>query len=460
MRKILYITAVLAAGLLTACNKEWAPEGPKDDGLYEVSIRLKEEPMHELRTKADAIGTGDAADLIDRLDVFVYNKTDTVLFDHHTYINASGVDLSVVEDIKYYDVAGATFYFFIITNLDAATADYFASLSRTRIQTYYGGLIPLEAGNFRKNRPIMGGTGYAQLGNQSYYSSSPGDKTVEITLFRYIARFEIEKITADFDDEELMNSDVIVKSIFWANVANVLRPLRGFPSWSTGADLSCIWGSRSTYVKEQEFGNLDYESGYRYYEVNENHHGWVSLQENFNLSGWGATGALAVDFPYIYNNNYQLEKGVKNIDAPGGIRDATYHEFSGETGRICSSTNASQSHVLNVNKEFYIYPISRSSWSTYMCTSFTGQDDTIKLVIEVEINGKTYFYPYRALYIQPNSRYLVRNITLKGIGSDYSNFYIKKYGADVAPVSIQGWDELEVDNIDMGYSDYDGNNIY
>ena len=95
-----------------------------------------------------------------------------------------------------------------------------------------------------------------------------------------------------------------------------------------------------------------------------------------------------------------------------------------------------------------------------MCTSFTGQDDTIKLVIEVEIDGKTYFYPYRALYIQPNSRYLVRNITLKGIGSDYSNFYIKKYGADVAPVSIQGWDELEVDNIDMGYSDYDGNNIY
>ena len=69
MRKILYITTVLAAGMLTACNKEWTPEGPKDDGLYEVSIRLKEEPMHALRTKADAIGNGDAADLIDRLDV-------------------------------------------------------------------------------------------------------------------------------------------------------------------------------------------------------------------------------------------------------------------------------------------------------------------------------------------------------------------------------------------------------
>ncbi len=460
MRKILYITAVLAAGLLTACNKEWMPGDPKDNGLCEVSVRLKAEPMHALRTKADAIGTGDAADLIDRLDVYVYSNKDTLLFDHRVYTNATGVDLSCVEDIKYYDVAGTTYYFFIITNLDAATADYFASISRTRIQTYYGGLIALEAGNFRKNRPIMGGTGYAYLGNQSYYSSGSGDKTVEITLFRYIARFEIEKITADFDDEDLMNSDVIVKSIFWANVANALRPLRGFPSWATGADLSCIWGSRSTYNAEQEFGNLDYESGYRYYEVNEFHHGWVSLQSTFNQSGYGATGALAADFPYIYNNNYQLEKGVKNIDAPGDMRDATYHEFSGETGRICSSTNASQSHVLNVNREFFIYPICRNSWSTYMCTSFNGQDDTIKLVIEVEINGKTFFYPYRAMYIQPNSRYLVRNITLKGIGSEYSNFYIKKYGADVAPVSIQGWDELEVDNIDMGYSDYDGNNIY
>ena len=197
-----------------------------------------------------------------------------------------------------------------------------------------------------------------------------------------------------------------------------------------------------------------------YYQANENHHGWVSLQENYNLSGWGATGALAADFPYIYNNNYQVAKGTINVDAPGYMATATSHFFTGEEGRICSSTNPSQSHVFNANKVFYIYPIGRNSYSSYMCTEFNGQDDTIKMVIVVEINGETYYYPYRVMYVQPNSIYKVHNITLKGIGSEYSNFYLKKYSASLSAIEINGWNELEVDNIDMGYKDYGGTEIY
>ena len=113
-----------------------------------------------------------------------------------------------------------------------------------------------------------------------------------------------------------------------------------------------------------------------------------------------------------------------------------------------------------MNREFYIFPISRNSYATSMCSNFDGQDDSIKMVIVVEINGKTYYYPYRALYVQPNSRYLVHNITLKGIGSEYSNFYVKKFSATLGPMSVGQWQELEVDNIDMGYKDYDGNEIY
>ena len=186
----------------------------------------------------------------------------------------------------------------------------------------------------------------------------------------------------------------------------------------------------------------------------------MSLQENFNLAQYGATGALAADFPYIYNNNWKLEKGVLNVDAPGYMRDATSHFFSGEEGRVCSSTNDSQTHVLNVNREFYIMPIARNSWSSEVCTVFNSQDDTMKMVIVVEINGKTYYYPYRVLYVQPNSRYLVHNITLKGLGSEYSNFYVKKYGAELNALSIEGWQDLEVDNIDLGYKDYAGTEIY
>ena len=457
MKKILYIAA-LASTLLTACNKEMPGPSVHDEKDC-VSLRLSIAPMEAFRTKADAIGAPSEDDIIDRLDIFVYTSKDTLLFDHKVYADASGVDLSDV-DVKYYDVQGTYFYFFVMANLDSATADYFAQLSKNQVVTYYGGLIPLEKGNFRRHRPIMGGSGSVQLGKYSWYSSQPGDKTVEIELYRYLARFEIEKITAAFDDSDLMNSDVIVKSIAWTNVANALRPLFNFRNPNTTDNGGCVLGSRSTYFPDQEFGNLEYPDGYRYYQANENHHGWVSLQENYNLAQYGATGELAADFPYIYNNNYKVAEGTLNIDAPGYMRDATYHAFSGETGRVCSSTNASQSHVLNVNREFYIYPIGRNSYSTYMCTSFDSQDDTIKLVIEVEIDGETYYYPYRVMYVQPNSRYLVRNITLRGLGSKYSNFYVKKYSGSVEPISISPWTDLEVNNIDLGYKDYGGTEIY
>ena len=211
MRKILYIAAALVAIALTACNKDWGPDAHGND-LCGISLRFQQAAPTAFQTKADAIGPVTEDDLIDRLDVFVYRGTDTTLFDHKSYVNASGVDIAAI-DTKYYDVQGTYFYFFAIANLDGATADYFAQLSKNQITSYYGGLIPLEAGNFRSHRPIMGGAASVQLGNYSYYSSQPGDKTASITLYRYVARFEIEKITADFDSADLMNSDVIVKGI-------------------------------------------------------------------------------------------------------------------------------------------------------------------------------------------------------------------------------------------------------
>ena len=458
MKRTLYIAAVLAVGLLTACNKDWTPEsGP--DQTDEITVRFSKAPMHTLRTKADSIDANEEDDTIDRLDVYVYDNKDTVLVNHHVFTDASGVDLSSI-DVKYYDVSGTTLYFFALANLDEATANYLAGLSRTRICTYYGGLIPLEAGNFRAHKPIMGGAVTGSLGKSSYNYSDTGNRELTLVLYRYLARFEIEKITADFSSSELMNSDVIVKGIVWTNVANALRPLMYFPGSNYAESPGPIWGSRSTYYSNTEFGNLEYADGYHYYQANENHHGWVSLQENYNLSGWGATGTLAADFPYIYNNNYQLAKGVINVDAPGYMATATSHFFTGEEGRVCSSTNSSQAHVFNANKVFYIYPIGRNSYGSYMCTEFNGQDDTIKMVIVVEINGETYYYPYRVMYVQPNSIYKVHNITLKGIGSEYSNFYLKKYGASLSAIEINGWNELEVDNIDMGYKDYGGTEIY
>ena len=56
--------------------------------------------------------------------------------------------------------------------------------------------------------------------------------------------------------------------------------------------------------------------------------------------------------------------------------------------------------------------------------------------------------------------YKLNNITLKGLGSEYSNFYERKYEGDLTPFSVEGWSDCEIDNIDMGYKDYGGTEIY
>ena len=109
------MATVLAAGLLTACNKDWTPEsGPNQ--ADEITVRFSKAPMHTLRTKADSIDANEDDDTIDRLDVYVYDNKDTVLVNHHVFTDASGVDLSSI-DVKYYDVSGTTLYFFALANL-------------------------------------------------------------------------------------------------------------------------------------------------------------------------------------------------------------------------------------------------------------------------------------------------------------------------------------------------------
>ena len=61
----------------------------------------------------------------------------------------------------------------------------------------------------------MGGVQY------SYFNK---DQSKTITLYRYISKFEIEKVTADFDDPQLFNSDVKLKSISFTGVPNFIRP--------------------------------------------------------------------------------------------------------------------------------------------------------------------------------------------------------------------------------------------
>jgi hypothetical protein len=52
-------------------------------------------------------------------------------------------------------------------------------------------------------------------------------------------------------------------------------------------------------------------------------------------------------------------------------------------------------------------------------------------------------------YPQPNTVYQVDKITIKGDGSEYSNFIEQKYYATFT-ISVREWDQLEVSNLDLG----------
>ena len=92
----------------------------------------------------------------------------------------------------------------------------------------------------------------------------------------------------------------------------------------------------------------------------------------------------------------------------------------------------------------------RGCFSVYSAVStYNDQVQYPKLVIELVINGVSKFYPVCITYPQPNTVYQVEKVTIKGEGSDYSNFIEQKFYATYS-ISVKDWDELEVNNIDVG----------
>ena len=79
--------------------------------------------------------------------------------------------------------------------------------------------------------------------------------------------------------------------------------------------------------------------------------------------------------------------------------------------------------------------------------------------MELVIDGKSRFYPMCLNFPQPNTVYKVDKLTIVGDGSNYSNFVEKRENATYT-ISVAGWNELDVDNIDMGWQDYAGTTTY
>ena len=91
------------------------------------------------------------------------------------------------------------------------------------------------------------------------------------------------------------------------------------------------------------------------------------------------------------------------------------------------------------------------------CRAFLWDNDK-RLIVELLIDGQSSFYPIEISMPQPNTIYEIENITIRSAGSEYSNFYEKKYNVECS-VDIVPWQSVDIPNIDVGYNQ-DGNSIY
>lgn len=431
MRKAHWFLAAMI--MVASCSK--GLDVPNVDGkceIHKVSFTFSVEPSAVVETKVESIGTGND-DFIERIDLFEYDGKTGNQLNYKKWYEPTGID---VDTLSYttYGTDDSYHVFAVLANFDDASVDYFKTLNAEQIGDQRSGIVPTSLGLINLQRPLMGGAQYAGFIK---------DETKTITLYRYISKFEIEKVTADFNDPQLFNSDVKLKSISFTGVPNFIRPFaRNLKSVSGDAPQN-VYGSSISWSSSRYFGGIN--SGQTSFnEIDRNYR--VDFEEgDYSPGDYGAQGALAQRFRYVNNDNIFKASGELNIDLTGDFREMVHHQFGADEGILASSLDPAMSHEYNTDIQLYTINNYRSSYSYLYATSWEYQDNTQKLVIEVEIDGETNFYIVRANGLIPNNVYKIHNIVIKGKGSEYSNIYLNRSGtkSSVATSPISGLKEIK-----------------
>lgn len=439
MRRCVLLLAIAAIALaVSACVKDIDVPSGNSEELFEVGFNLRVEPVTYTMTRAENINADETDEFIDRIDMYEYDKAGGLL-RHEVWKDPDGLDLTTVNP-KSYDSSYNKHIWVFVANLDEDSAEYLAGLDADEIGEMPTGIIPLEAGNFRLHKPVMCGCNY---------SNFTKNETKTVTLYRYLTRIEISSITADFDDEALFDKDVKVNRIAIINYPNALR-LLDESAKNVYGNYQDVLGTGYTKFTDPALGNLlEMNNDCNYWEMPSSY--FDDDEGILDLTEFGGKGKLSYKYDYIINNNRLAPKGEMIIDATGDQLTASTHVFGSDEGILCSSLNANQSHRVNVDKVFYTVPVSRYVRSD-LYGDIKNQDDTQKLVIEVDIDGFPYFYIISLYELNAGMIYKVGNINLKSIGSEYSNKYEQKYEVKGAVTEIVDWSETELAEMNVGYT--------
>ena len=432
IKAFLYFIPILS---VISCGKDMlSGEGlkntDKSDRIFRTEFRVGFEPGYEITTKAPV--ETDIDNFIGRIDMYEFDS-DGNNIRHETWSDPDGLDLSTVNP-ESYDAYGNRHNWVFFANLSEDTADYLSKLNADEIGRAPEGIIPLDAGNFIMHKPVMAGTA------RSYFHEN---EVIDVVLYRYLTRIDIMNITAGFDDPDIMDKTVKLERIAIINYPNALRVLTESASEVWGNSQS-IWDNGYLKFSDPAFGNLlRLETACNDISIDD-------YSGSFNQSQFGGTGTLAQDHSYLLNYNKGSEKGILTISASGDQKASSVQTFGTSEGILCSPAIPSDDHSLEINRTLYTVPLYRNSYSDLWCNK-RSQDDTQKLVLEVSINGEMYYYIISLRELEAGRIYKVKNITLKGYGSEYPNFYEKKYEAQTKGFEIEGWPAaIEIDNIEVG----------
>ena len=444
------LTAAMMVASVTSCEQDVSVVPDRPQEVCQVGFRFRVEPVTYTMTRAENIDAMETDDFIDRIDMYEYNK-DGDMIKHEYWYDSEGLDLSTVNP-KSYDLSNNDHTWVFLANLNSDSAEYLAGLNADEIGNMPTGIIPLSAGNFRLHKPIMGGTAESDFRK---------DETISVVLYKYLTRIEISNIKADFDDLSLYDKEIKIKRIALTNYTNALK-LLNCSAKDVGGSFQNVLGVGYTKFSNPAFGNLYHmENSCNDWEMKDSR--FEDGKNSLDLAQYGGTGKLLEQYPYILNRNRKLQKGELLLDAEGDQHIASVHEFSDSEGVLCSSYDKTPGKIVSVNKVFYTIPVEWSYLST-LYTKWEYQDDIQKLVIEVEFDGSPYYYIISLCELNAGMIYKVGCINLKGMGSEYSNFYEQKpqpvYGDVGATMSgIREWSETELSEMNVGFT-VDGYNIY
>ena len=413
MKKYILFLGIAISAFLTSCEKpvvENISEGTIETTTHTITIGFNS-PI-ELQTKS-----GNTYDNVGRLDIYYYNISDNLL-GHESF---SGED-AMNQQISITMEEGSSINVLVLANLPDDLATYIGRIDSFGITTKIH--FPFEEQE-SLYYPIMGATKYIKF---------TSNQSVKIDLYRYTYNINIGKVTADFTVASMKNKEIAVKRIMLINTSNQYELVSNLSSNMPES----IYGKLVTFDHEILGGGT---SGY---EVGST----LMRSSKFTMTYDGLREDWAKQYACLLNDNYlNLVPGRVNITDKEIVKKATIITLE-SNNIIGHADDNSLDKVLEVNKTLtglagkYLphLPINGGR---------NNQDNVLKLVVEVEINGDLMFYPIHLLAPQPNTIYHIENITLKGEPSPNCNFYPANYDTDLS-VSINTASETVVSDITVG----------